>query len=129
MKYIIFWYKMRSLGQTVKETPPSLTQKGNPRPSDCLHLSPCHTCPCHHRRMLAGICSEGKPQTFRLPASLSLSYLSLSSQAYASRYLLGCQDIVKVGLSTPISATFSVVPTCPISILISSLADARRTPS
>merc|ERR1719431_1546079 len=94
---MIFWYKMRSLGETVKETP-------NPH-------------------------SEGKPQTLRLPASLSLSYLSLSSQAYARRYLLGCQDIVKVGLSTPISATFSVVPTCPISILMSSLAEARRTPS
>ena len=37
--------------------------------------------------------------------------------------------MVKVGLSTPISATFSVVPTCPISILISSLAEASRTPS
>ena len=37
--------------------------------------------------------------------------------------------MVKVGLSTGMSATLSAVLTCPISILVSSLALANRTPS
>ena len=40
--------------------------------------------------------SFGNPYTFRRPTLRSRSYLSFSSQAYASRYLLGCQAIVKV---------------------------------
>ena len=44
-------------------------------------------------------------------------------------YLDGCQDIVKVGESTAISATFWVVSTWPMSILMSSLADAKSAPS
>ena len=37
--------------------------------------------------------------------------------------------MVNVGLSTPISATLSVVSTCPMSILMSSLALASNCPS
>ena len=78
------------------------------------------------------IYSEGKPHTFKLPWSRSRSYLSLSSHAYASKYLHGgekcktrglnvrnqymrqkdldgCHEIVKVGESTAISATCDVV--------------------
>ena len=78
------------------------------------------------------IYSEGKPHTFKLPWSRSRSYLSLSSHAYASKYLHGgekcktrglnvrnqymrqkdldgCHEIVKVGESTAISATCDAV--------------------
>lgn len=51
--------------------------------------------------------SLGSPKSLIVPASRSLSYLSLSSQAQARSGLRGCQAMVKVGLSQGTSAIFS----------------------
>lgn len=54
--------------------------------------------------------SLGSPNSFTVPASRLLSYLpSLSSQANASRGLLGCQATVKVGDSHCTSHSLSPI--------------------
>ena len=62
------------------------------------------TCPCPHRRD-DGRQSLARPYSLTVPRSRS--YLSLSSQAKASRCSFGCHAIVNVGLSHVTSATFS----------------------
>lgn len=61
--------------------------------------------------------SLGSPNSFTVPASRLLSYLpSLSSQANASRGLLGCHATVKVGDSHCTSHSLSPVSTSAMSI-------------
>lgn len=61
--------------------------------------------------------SLGSPNSFTVPASRLLSYLpSLSSQANASRGLLGCQATVKVGDSHCTSHSLSPVSTSAMSM-------------
>lgn len=80
-----------------------LIHKGRPGPSPCARAS--------HQESL------GSPNSFTVPASRLLSYLpSLSSQANASRGLLGCQATVKVGDSHCTSHSLSPVSTSAMSI-------------
>lgn len=51
--------------------------------------------------------SDGKPNNLIVPASRSLTCLSLSSQANARIYFLGCHATVNVGDSQGTSVIFS----------------------
>lgn len=69
-----------------------------------------HKCPFNGwKSSKAQSLESGRPNSFTVPASRSLSYLSLSSQANARIWRFGCQATVKVGLSHGMSAIFSPV--------------------